>query len=58
MTNRNTFTESVYMSSALLDLDLMVAPDADLDGTFAAWCLDMNEEIKVNGWMFTIEATA
>lgn len=36
-------------------LDLMVRPDADLDGTFEAYDLDEGDFITINGWLFVIE---
>ena len=39
-------------------LDISVAPGADLDGTFTAWCHDEDEMIRVNGWLWDLEPAA
>lgn len=37
-------------------LEVQAAADADLDGRFAATCLDTGEELWINGWLaITIE---
>jgi len=30
---------------------LLVQPDAQLDGSFRAWCMDLQEYVRVNGWL-------
>jgi len=47
------YTNEVYMEAGGYDLNLLVKPDADLDGTFKAWDMDEQAYIKVNGWNFT-----
>ena len=42
-----------YMSDGIADLDVMVADDADLDGTFDAVCVDTGERLRVNGWLIS-----
>jgi len=49
------YTKEIYAYGGEYELHLMVAPDADLDGEFGAWCLDENEPLIVCGWMFQIE---
>lgn len=48
------FTREVFAANEVYDLHLMVKPDADLDGVFAAFCTDEMEMIRVHGWLFTI----
>lgn len=36
------------------DLDVSVEPDADLDGTFAAYCHDDGSMLIVHGWNVTL----
>jgi hypothetical protein len=49
------FTRHIYAISGEHELDLMVDPNADLDGTFKAWDVEFDEMLSVNGWLFTIE---
>jgi hypothetical protein len=49
------FTRHVAAEGGMYSLDLLVCPDADLDGTFRAWCVDTGEQLSVNGWLFIIE---
>lgn len=35
----------------LHSLHISHAPDADLDGAFWAFCHDMQEMIRINGWL-------
>lgn len=49
------YTKEIYAFGGDYELHLMVAPDADLDGEFGAWCLDENEPLIVAGWHFVIE---
>lgn len=49
------YTEEVYMTGGGYDLNLLVKPDTDLDGSFKAWDMAEQEYIKVNGWLFSIE---
>ena len=36
-------------------LHFLIKPDADLDGSFIAFCIDEMEYIRVNGWLFEFE---
>ena len=47
------FTQPLYLTSVEFELDLLIKPGTDIDGTFEAWCLDTEEIIHVNGWMFS-----
>ena len=49
------FTRKVSAEHPNYSLDLLVKPDADLDGTFEAYCRDEGDIIDVNGWLFVIE---
>lgn len=42
-----------FMSDGTNDLDVTVADDADLDGTFEATCNDTGEILRINGWMIS-----
>ena len=48
------FTYAVFTENGAYTLELLVKPDADLDGDFIAYDLDCNEFIKVNGWLFEV----
>lgn len=37
------------------DLNILTAPDVDLDGSFLAWDLDETDFITVHGWNWTFE---
>lgn len=49
------FTREVMGYSDHHDLHLLIQPDADLDGSFKAWCCDEQEWLRVHGWLFTFE---
>lgn len=38
------------------NLDILVRPDTDLDGTFRAFVTDWNETVAFNGWLWIFEA--
>ena len=52
--NMSEFTEHLFLMGERLDyeLNLMVKPNTDIDGTFKAWCLDEEEFINVDGGLF------
>lgn len=52
------FTREIFAISDQYDLSLLIAHDADLDGTFRAWDIDNGEWLNVNGWLFSIEDMA
>ena len=52
------FTKRICTSTDFHNLDLMVRPDADLDGSFTAVCLDTGHTLRVNGWLHTYEVVA
>lgn len=49
------YTRRITADSSEYTLDLLVNPEADLDGRFKAFCMDELEWLKVNGWLFTFE---
>lgn len=49
------YTREVWAESDEYTLNLLVKPDADLDGAFRAFDIDESEFLKVNGWLFAIE---
>lgn len=49
------FTREVMASSSAQDLNLLVAPDTDLDSEFAAFDLDAQETVSVKGWLGVFE---
>lgn len=49
------FTVEVFATSSEVDLELMVRPGTDFDGTFEAWDIANQEMLRVNGWLFIIE---
>jgi len=48
------FTKPVIADSSMHTLELLIKPDADLDGTFAAYDRGESEMLSVNGWLFSI----
>lgn len=62
MTNKtaisNGYTILISAMSDSYDLNLLVKPDADTDGTFKAWDTEEREFILVNGWLFNIAEIA
>jgi len=46
------YTRPLFADSDFHSLSLYVRPDADLDGTFRAFCRDECEMLNVNGWHF------
>ena len=57
MLDTDGFTCELWLSNAFQELHVMVHPEADLDGTFLAWCLDNECLLSVNGWTFSIDDT-
>lgn len=49
------FTREVIASSPAQDLNLLIAPDADIDSEFVAFDLDALEIISVKGWLGVFE---
>jgi hypothetical protein len=43
------YTRELWLSGGEYDLNVLVKPDADLDGAFRAFCLDECEYLRVNG---------
>ena len=41
------------ISDVLHDLDVLVADDADMDGTFDAICIETGDMLRINGWQAT-----
>jgi len=52
------YTKEINADCAEYNMDLLVQPDADFDGTFRAWDMHEQEFIRVNGWLWTISETA
>ncbi len=50
------YTQEVHAFADHVELYLLVKPGTDTDDTFRAWDMDAQEFIRVNGWMFVIEA--
>ena len=50
------FTQEVIADGGEYSLALLVKPGTDFDTRFKAWDRDEQEFIRVNGWLFTIEA--
>ena len=46
--------QEYYLYSDTCDLYIKAAIDSDFDGSFAGYCLDNNEYIKINGWLFNV----
>jgi hypothetical protein len=43
-----------FISNGMYDLDVLVADDADLDGTFEAICIDTGDTLRINGWQANV----
>ena len=39
-----------YVSNGMYDLDVLVADDADLDGTFEAIDIESGDVLRIDGW--------
>ena len=44
-------TTRYMIDIGMATLDVEVADDADMDGTFTAKCLDTGETLSINGWL-------
>lgn len=51
---RAGWTEYI-LKSDYYDLHVSVAPETDLDGTFAAFCHDWQSMIRIHGCLFSAE---
>lgn len=49
------FTEEYFAYAGDIELYLLVKPETDFDSAFKAWDSDMQEYIRVNGWLFRFE---
>lgn len=49
------FTREVWAEGGDYTLNLLIKPDADIDGTFRAFDTEECEWLSVNGWLFAIE---
>jgi hypothetical protein len=49
------YTREVFGCSDGPDLNLLIKPDTDLDGSFVAWDMDQQEYTIVHGWLFVFE---
>lgn len=49
------YTERYMADCTANTLEILVKPDADLDGTFRAWCVDTGEFLALNGWLWIFE---
>lgn len=49
------YTELYFLASDNVELVVLVKPGTDLTDSFKAWDTDMQEYIRVNGWLFTSE---
>lgn len=45
------YTRRVMAYSMEADVELLIKPDADLDGTFEGWDVDSREMVVVSGWL-------
>lgn len=54
------FTCEVYAESGdgLHDLELLVRPGTDYDGTFDAIDTNAGDLLRVNGWLYIVEETS
>ena len=48
------YTLNLILDAGAYILDVMVAPDTNLDDTFKAWCNDEQEFIEIDGYNVTI----
>lgn len=52
------YTRDLFAYSGSFDLHILVRPDTDLDDRFKAWDCDLQEWVRLNGWLFTFEDAA
>lgn len=43
------YTREIYVDDGNVTLNVLVKPDADLDGSFKAYCMGEYEYVRVNG---------
>lgn len=48
------YTKAIIADCSTYTLELLISPDADLDGRFAAFDRNEREMLTVNGWLFDI----
>ena len=46
--------QEYYLYSDEYDLYIKAPIDSDFDGTFTGYCLDNDEYIRINGWLFNV----
>jgi len=51
------YTKHVVAYTSVYELDLLVKPDVDLDSSFWAWDTDLQEFVKLSGWLWRFEYT-
>ncbi|WP_375188451.1 hypothetical protein [Sphingobium yanoikuyae] len=49
------YTRHVIADCTQYTMELLIRPDADLDGTVRAFDLDANSYLTLNGWLWTFE---
>jgi hypothetical protein len=46
--------QNYYLYSDEYDLYIKAPINTDFDGSFIGYCLDNDEYIKINGWLFSV----
>lgn len=49
------YTQEIWAECSEYAAPFLVRPDDDLDGTFRAWDIDMQEFVRINGWLWSID---
>ena len=49
------YTEPFIADCAAYNLEIMVRPNEDMEGTFRAYDLTCDQFVKINGWLWTFE---
>jgi len=49
------YTKEIWAECSEYEGPFLVRPDADLDGTFRAWDMDLQEFVRINGWLWFID---
>ncbi len=52
------FVLALNADSDFNNIDILVKPTADLDGSFRAFVTDWNETVTIHGWLWTFESIA
>jgi hypothetical protein len=49
------YTKEIWAECPEYESDFLVRPDADLDDTFRAWDMHLQEFTRIKGWLWIID---